>query len=351
MHERVQPCQDPQTEFALLRERLGVSRINHILRVHGHTVLQERQPPKSSMRLGRGPLRDSFQDSQRTAWNKPRSVPASRVLDTRGRETSLALHTLEHSLQSNREYLNQDAATAKLLPKQPLATRLGADIEAANAAHLDTHDGAKKTTAGLCLQKTAEAASKSWHQAVQGHSGPAVPNPTISECEQSSSASQDDDDDSERTSPPTRKKRLSAPQLQAQLARLSDRTRLRRLKDTLHSKGAWQQVTRIEDLCHTHVSHKWLYHLDACEGSVFTPHDDIITNVQKKLGNRAWTGFGQCRLCGSFLDHQLHLSTENFAAPPKPPWDTTHIFTPTLGTKTRRLRHHHEAQRTHRSTI
>ena len=34
------------------------------------------------------------------------------------------------------------------------------------------------------------------------------------------------------------------------------------------------------------------------------PHD-YITNVQKRLGNRAWTGFGQCRLCGSFLDPQL----------------------------------------------
>ena len=35
-----------------------------------------------------------------------------------------------------------------------------------------------------------------------------------------------------------------------------------------------------------------------------TPHDNI-TNVQKRLCNRAWTGFGQCRLCGSFLDPQL----------------------------------------------
>ena len=34
------------------------------------------------------------------------------------------------------------------------------------------------------------------------------------------------------------KTRLSAPQLQAQLSRLTDRSRLRRLKDTLLSKGA-----------------------------------------------------------------------------------------------------------------
>ena len=81
-------------------------------------------------------------------------------------------------------------------------------------------------------------------------------------------------------------------------------TRLRRLKYTLHPKGAWQQMARTEDSCHTNVSHKWLYHLDACAGSVLTPHD-YITNVQKRLGNRMWTGFGQNRLCGSFLHPQL----------------------------------------------
>ena len=73
----------------------------------------------------------------------------------------------------------------------------------------------------------------------------------------------------------TLRKRLNAPQLQAQLLRLTDRTRLRRLKSTLLSAG-----------------------------SVLTPHD-YTTNVQKRFGNRAWTGFGECSLCGSFLDPQL----------------------------------------------
>ena len=105
-----------------------------------------------------------------------------------------------------------------------------------------------------------------------------------------------DEDSEDMDFPAPRKSRLSAPQLQAQLSRLTGRTRLRRLKNTLLSEGAWQQVTRIEDLCHTHVSHEWLYHLDACAGSVLTPHD-YITNAQKRLGNRAWTGFGDCPLC------------------------------------------------------
>ena len=53
-------------------------------------------------------------------------------------------------------------------------------------------------------------------------------------------------------------------------------------------------------MCRTHVSHKWLYHLDVCAGSVLTPHDNI-TNVQKRLGNKEWSGFDQCRLCGFLL--------------------------------------------------
>ena len=133
----------------------------------------------------------------------------------------------------------------------------------------------------------------------------------------SKAASQDDDDDYDLTFAPPRKSRLSAPLLQAQLSLVSDRTLLRRLKHTYHTQGAWQQVSRIEDLCHTHVSHKWLYHLDACAGSVLTSHD-CITNVQRRLGNRDCTGFGQCRLCGSFLDAQLeHRRSYAFLGGPK----------------------------------
>ena len=55
MHERVQLCQDPQTEFALLRESLGVSRINHLLRVHGHTILQEQRAAEIQNEIGRLP--------------------------------------------------------------------------------------------------------------------------------------------------------------------------------------------------------------------------------------------------------------------------------------------------------
>ena len=63
IHERVQLCQDPQTEFALLRESLGVSHINHILREHGHTIIQEQ---RAATTLGSGLSNGSSRVSRRT---------------------------------------------------------------------------------------------------------------------------------------------------------------------------------------------------------------------------------------------------------------------------------------------
>ena len=138
-------------------------------------------------------------------------------------------------------------------------------------------DNEDKATAKLYVQKAAQAADELWQQTVGELQRPRVANPTVSALEHRNSTSQDEDSEDMDFSAP-RKSRLSAPQLQAQLSRLTDRTRLRRLKSTFLSKGAWQQVTRIEDLCHTRVSHKWLYHFDVCAGSVLTPHDYIVTS-------------------------------------------------------------------------
>ena len=145
---------------------------------------------------------------------------------------------------------------AGLLWEEPLVTRLAAVVEAATTTCLEALDDEDEATAELYIQKVAQAAHEAWQQSAEGHNGPIVTNPTVLEIEHSSSASQDDDDgDSEYASVP-HKSRLSAPQHQAQLSRLCDRTWLRRQKTTLYFKGAWQQVTRIEDLCHMHDSHK-----------------------------------------------------------------------------------------------
>ena len=63
-------------------------------------------------------------------------------------------------------------------------------------------------------------------------------------------------------------------------------------------------MATIEDVCHTHVSHELLYHLDTCAGSVQASRGSVI-NVQKRLGDRDYNGEGGCRLCGTFFDRQL----------------------------------------------
>ena len=60
MCERVQPCHDPPTEFAFLRENLGVSRFNHILRVHGDTILKEQSAAAVDDEIGQRSLERLF---------------------------------------------------------------------------------------------------------------------------------------------------------------------------------------------------------------------------------------------------------------------------------------------------
>ena len=64
---------------------------------------------------------------------------------------------------------------------------------------------------------------------------------------------------------------------------------------------AWPQMARIEDVRGLHVSHTWLFHLDACVGSVLAPYD-FVFNVQKRRGHRSCLEEGPCCLRGAFLD-------------------------------------------------
>ena len=103
MHERVQLFQDPQTEFALLRESLGVGCINHILRIHGHTILQEQSAAEVYDEIGQRSLERLFlgltEDSKTQATL---SAGQSGIGFKKERETSLLLHTWELSSQPNR---------------------------------------------------------------------------------------------------------------------------------------------------------------------------------------------------------------------------------------------------------
>ena len=126
--------------FALLRESLGVSRTNHILRVSGHTILQEKRAAEIFDEVGQRSLERLFPGFAEDRLGASHvSAPASRVLGTRGRRGRCRPRTLWSTHCSQiADFLDmiQDAATAGLIPKQPLVARLDAKIEAATAKSL-----------------------------------------------------------------------------------------------------------------------------------------------------------------------------------------------------------------------
>ena len=102
--------------------------------------------------------------------------------------------------------------------------------------------------------------------------------------------------------------------------RTSERASAGTPANTLQAKGAWQQVTRIEDLCSTHVSRKWPCHLDACAGSVLARHtttspmcrEDVETERGQYLASAAQAA----------PSWALSWNTEKAAEPPKLRGDT-----------------------------
>ena len=226
MRERVQLCQDPQTEFALLRESLGVSRINHILRVHGHTILEEQSAVAVYDEIGQQSLERLFlglrEDSmtQATLSAGQSGIGFKRARDIAAPADLGALIAAKQRIQG----VIRDAVWAGLLLEQILEARLSEVIEAATSAALSALDSDEQATGKLYVQNAAQAADEEWQQTVGGLQEPSVANPTIASLEHPSSTSQEEEDSDDTDFSAPWKSRLSAPQRQAQLSRHTDRS-------------------------------------------------------------------------------------------------------------------------------
>ena len=259
--------------------------------MRGHAILQEQRAAEIFDEVGQASLERLFPGFAKDSLTQA-TLSAGQSGNRVQKDTAAPAHL--GALMAARPRIQAmipDAVLAGFLPKHPLETRLAVVIETATSTYLSALMMKIKPRQSCTCRRRRRQQTKVGRKQLGDCRDPSL--------EHHSSASQEEDcDDMDFLAP--WKSRLSAPQLVAQLSRLTDRARPRRLNSTLFSKGAWQQVARIEDLCHTQVSHGWLYHLDACAGSVLTPHD-YVTSVQKRLGNRAWTGLGECRLCGFFF--------------------------------------------------
>ena len=150
MHERVQLCQDPQTESAPeVFDEVGQ---------WGFTENSLEQATLSAHQSGIG-------------YKKARDVAGPAHL---GALIVAKPRTLD---------MIHDAATAGLLPKQPLVAAWMLLLKQPPPPTLK-HSTARRNPQLDCTYKKQPRQRK---QTVQGHSGPTVTNPTVSEIEQSSS--------------------------------------------------------------------------------------------------------------------------------------------------------------------
>ena len=186
--------------------------------MHGHTILQEKRAvgiydevgQRSLERLFPGFTEDSLVRATLSAGHF--GIGYTRARDIAAPAQLGALMAARPRIQA----VIQDAVTAGLLLKRPLEARLDVVIETATSTYLETLDDEDR------VQKAAQAADEAWQQTIDAYTGPSVTNPTVSELEHP-----------------------SFPLLKMKTVMICIFLR------------AFGQVARIEDLCHTHVPHKW----------------------------------------------------------------------------------------------
>jgi hypothetical protein len=219
MHERVQLCQDPQAEFILARESLGLGRVNHILRVHGHSLVERDGAAAAFDAVGRTSLERLFQGmtdeghTQATLSAKEAGLGWREALDV-ARPAHLGCLV---AVGPRVKAMIQSGAVAGLLPVASLERRLDGLVNAAETAFLATLDEIEKVKAEEFLRRAKVASASAWTHMVRDGAGPEPPAPRIAR----EVGEQADDEANENNG---RGRRISAPQLQRELSVLSDGT-------------------------------------------------------------------------------------------------------------------------------
>ena len=139
VHERVQLCKVPQTEFAFASESLRVSKVNHIFQCTW---------PQCWAGVSR---RDLSRLYRRECAGKDQWMLLAQNTSARWLRQDLGIKDII-----------RDATTAGLAASQALLTRLKDLVETASAAFLNAFEHSERATAHLYLQKAAKAADEAW---------------------------------------------------------------------------------------------------------------------------------------------------------------------------------------------
>ena len=179
MHERLQLCQDPQTVFALLRESLGVSRVNHMLRVHGHTILEEQSADgaydeigqRSLERLFPGLTEDSTTQATLRAGQPGIGFKGARDISAPAHLGPLIAAKARHPLYDPRLQSGRAFCLSRSW------RRLSKVVETATSTYLSALGQRRQATARLYVQKAAQAADETWEPTVSELQGPRLREP------------------------------------------------------------------------------------------------------------------------------------------------------------------------------
>jgi hypothetical protein len=313
MQERVAVCGDTQTEHVLNRQSLGVGRVNHILRVHGHELAREGGALEAFDELTRDAMDRLFPGLTPDGHDQASLAAAKGGLGWRkasdvARPANLgALVMATPKVQA----MAQAAVRAGLLREGQIEQLLAARTQMVEGAYMNELHENERERAATFLRKAKEAAEKEWRATLEGR-GRTVGRAPIAEAtyagaDEHAVVDEDAEADGGSADLENASRRLTAAHLQKELARLQDCTRLRELEVRLRAQCEWEQLERLKDLRHPEMSHAWLWHLDATKGSVLSEVDYII-GIQKRLGARIYSEPLQCRLCERPVDTKLEHS-------------------------------------------
>ena len=309
---KVAVCADTQTEHVLDRQSLGIGRVNHILRVHGHGL--QGSEAISAFDRAAAEVKDRLFPGLTAESHDQASLAAAYggLGWRRASDTALPANLGGLVMATPRvRSMAKAMVHAGLLREGQIEGALEERTRLVESAFLSTLDEVERTRAEEFLQRCREAAAEQWDRAEGGARGgtTAAPRPdaTYVSADEHVEANPSTENDGDAPDVEGAARRLSAPHLQKELTRLADCTRLRALEGRLRAQAHWEQLERLRDLRHPEVSHQWLWHLDSRTGTVLA-QTDYIACVQKRLGARIFEGTATCRLCGAPLDTQLHHS-------------------------------------------
>jgi hypothetical protein len=284
MYHRAEVCQDAQTEHVLGRLSLGVCRLNHLLRVHGHDLHRDTSSLQRFDDAAFSAMARLFPGITKEGQEQAALAVGRGGLGWRkATDTALAANLAALIAATPKVHdMAKQAARAGLIPLGTLEAAFGDRTQRVKRAFLDSLDEAERGRAEKFILAAARAAEEQWLavNAGQGWTGTRAPRADATFAGTDELAS-DPVDEAMDATPESRT--VGPGNLQRELCRLLDCTRLRALERTLTVQNQWQQLARLRELRHPEVSHSWLWHLDHTTGAVLS-EEDYVLNVQKRLG-------------------------------------------------------------------